>query len=135
MYLAVNVDNGSTRLVNKDEKVTENFRFSEIACEDRTDVILYSKRHMDLVQAIRDIVGPLSISSAFRTPEHNKVVGGVVDSQHQFGIAVDMKLPNGYTIDEFKEVVLSVTGSQVGIGLYKSFIHMDLGRPRIWDER
>ena len=38
---------------------------------------------------IRKKYGPVTITSGFRTPEHNAAVGGVDDSQHTCGQAAD----------------------------------------------
>ena len=134
-YTVINVDNGYTRVVEGTDKVTNNFTFDELACKDGSDVILYSKRLMDVVQAIREVVGPLTLNSFFRTPSHNKKVGGVDNSMHMYGIAVDMKLPSGYTPVAFMNVVEKVAGTQCGIGIYNTFIHLDFGRSRRWDYR
>jgi len=47
-------------------------------------------RFLDLLDAIRDIAGtPFRVTSDFRTPEENKVVGGSTTSLHMQGRAID----------------------------------------------
>ena len=134
-YICVNVDNGDTMLLDSSEHLSQNFTVSELACNDDSDVLLYSHRLVMLIQAIRGVVGAIKINSAFRTPTHNHKVGGVVGSYHQYGVAVDMAIPKGYTPDSFYKVVEQVCGTQCGIGVYNSFIHLDLGHVARWDKR
>jgi zinc D-Ala-D-Ala carboxypeptidase len=47
----------------------------------------------NIVQPIRDRFGEIRITSAFRNPELNRMVGGVGDSQHMSGQAVDIQTP------------------------------------------
>ena len=131
-YITINVDDGTTEKAGGHIYVTDNFLFDEIACNDGSDVILYSKRLMGLIQAIRDIVGPLTINSAFRTPSHNAKVGGVDTSYHQHGVAVDMKTPSGMTSKQFAEIVEKVAGTECAIGTYDTFVHLDIGHIARW---
>ena len=131
-YAVVNVDNGNVKILDGSHKLSKNFSISELACNDGSEVILYSGKLIELVQAIRDIVGPLTISSFFRTPAYNKKVNGVGDSRHLFGTAIDMTLPEGYNTDSFYKVVEKVVGTQCAIGKYKTFIHLDIGRVARW---
>lgn len=49
----------------------------------------------DYLDVIREKVGkPILISSGFRCPVLNKVVGGVANSQHQKGLAADLICPD-----------------------------------------
>jgi hypothetical protein len=75
--------------------------------------------------AITKIFPGAIITSTTRTPEHNAEVGGVPDSMHLGGQAVDFVLPKGATFDQVKAAVaqsgLQVTellneGSHVHIG-------------------
>lgn len=105
-------------------KISENFYLSEYESPDthevKIDPVLVRK-----VQELRTLVGqPLLITSAYRTPEHNEAVGGADYSYHLEGRAVDIRIPNGYSVDEFADL-----GKQVGfrgIGRYKNFCHFDV---------
>ena len=85
---------------------------------------------------------PLIVLSAYRTAEYNVRIGGAKNSQHVQGRALDLAPPNGLTVDQFAQVVLSVAhhdGSKIkGIGIYDTFVHVDVrpaARLARWDER
>ena len=45
----------------------------------------------EVLEPLREYIGnPITISSGYRCPELNKLVGGVRNSQHKFGRAVDI---------------------------------------------
>lgn len=44
-----------------------------------------------VLQPLRDLVGPIGISSGYRCPALNKTVGGAHNSQHLYGQAADIK--------------------------------------------
>lgn len=57
------------------------------------------------LQPLRDKLGkPIIISSGYRCPKLNKLVGGVSNSQHLLGQAVDFKV-NGLTIQQVIELI------------------------------
>ena len=45
----------------------------------------------DLIQPIRDVLGPIRISSGYRNPELNRAIGGSSKSQHCKGEALDLQ--------------------------------------------
>lgn len=53
-----------------------------------------SKGVLSILQPLRDTLGvPVVISSGYRSPEVNKRVGGVHNSQHMYGQAADIIVP------------------------------------------
>lgn len=65
---------------------------------------------------------PIHINSGFRTPEHNKEVGGVPNSQHLVGDAADIVV-EGMTP---KEVQASLKDWRGGLGSYSTWTHVDV---------
>ena len=82
------------------EKLTEFFDYQEFGIMEKltefTDEIDISikenikKLVVNVMEKIRTEYGmPIYITSGYRTPEHNKKVGGVANSQHIYGEACD----------------------------------------------
>ena len=110
-----------------------NFKVKEFACHDGTDEILIDGRLVRYLQRERDLYGSTTINSGYRTPEYNKKVGGVANSQHVYGKASDTVCKNGSPL----EVAMTAEAMGMGgIGLYSSFTHIDTrdGKSR-WDQR
>ncbi len=72
--------------------VSLNFKVKEFACQDGSDtVVIHSSFIRDKLQQIRTHFGvPITINSAYRTPIHNKRVGGSSNSFHVKGRAFDI---------------------------------------------
>jgi len=134
-YLVINVDGTTRKVMRGYEQLSDNFQVSEFKCKDGCNVILYSKKTLEALQNLRNEIGALRLTSAFRTPYYNERVGSTDTSQHVRGTAVDITTPAGMTTEQLKDVFININGSNYGIGLYDSFLHIDTGTPRIWDER
>ena len=90
---------------------------------------------LDKLQALRDRLGkPLILRSAYRSPEHNRAVGGAKASKHIEGITFDIAMAN-HDPGAFEAAARAI-GFQ-GFGFYprSGFIHIDLGPTRNWGER
>jgi uncharacterized protein YcbK (DUF882 family) len=114
-------------------KITENFSLEEFNCKDGKlipnnvlpNIIELAKN----LQVLRNTVNKtITITSGYRSPEHNAKVKGAKDSQHVKGTAADIKV-KGMTP---KEVALVIEGlieskkmKQGGIGIYPSWVHYD----------
>jgi zinc D-Ala-D-Ala carboxypeptidase len=71
-----------------------NFSPAEIACRG-TGKLLINELALDKLQALRDRLGkPLIVRSAYRSPEHNRAVGGATRSKHMDGAAFDIAMAN-----------------------------------------
>lgn len=75
----------------------------------------------------RGIAGvPFIIESGFRTPEHNKEVGGVENSAHTKGLAVDLRCNNSVNRFKIVSALLNVGFKRIGISYKRNFIHADI---------
>lgn len=116
-------------------KLTANFSRAEFDCKDGTQVpeILMDnlKELAKNLQVLRDHLGvPVSVTgSGYRTPSHNKKVGGAKKSQHLYAKAADINA-KGYTPkqlkDEIEKLIAAGKMKQGGLGLYNSFVHYDI---------
>lgn len=66
---------------------------------------------------------PYKLTSAFRCPEHNLDVGGLEDSSHMYGLAVDIRTPNARV--RFRVLYGLIKAGFTRIGIYETFIHVD----------
>ena len=109
------------------------FKPKEIACKG-SGLIYIDDDAMSKFYMLRDIIGqPFSPNSAYRTPAHNKAIGGSPNSQHVLGKAFDIPIKGRMTREEIHRVA-DIVGF-TGIGDYNTFVHVDTGPERYWDLR
>ena len=84
-------------------KLSKNFALSEITHSNTakrlgienepTEVHLQNIKHLvdNLIQPLRDSIGPIRVSSGYRNPSLNRAIGGSVSSQHCKGEALDIQ--------------------------------------------
>lgn len=109
-------------------KLSKNFTVKEFACSDGTDTVFISLTLVNLLQKIRNHFGKaVIINSAYRTEAHNKSIGGATYSQHKYGLAADIHI-NGVMPKEIAAYVETLMPSSGGIGIYQSFVHVDVRR-------
>lgn len=106
-------------------KLSNNFTVSEFACKDGADVVIIDELLVHILQNVRDYFKrPVHITSAYRTPSHNKSVGGATYSLHIYGKAADFTVDGvaAAKVQEYLEIVLPNTG---GIGKAANYTHVD----------
>ena len=106
--------------------LSKNFKVKEFACKDGSDTILISSDLVELLQRIRDhFRKPITINSAYRNATYNKKIGGATYSQHIYGNAADIVVKDiaPKEVAQYAEYLMPKTG---GIGLYSSFVHVDV---------
>ena len=107
-----------------DKKLSANFSVREFRCKDGSDKILICQETVNILQSVRNYFGkPITINSAYRTPSHNKKVGGASASQHVKGTACDIVVQGvpSWAVAAY----LEANYPQHGIGLYANFVHID----------
>ena len=84
-------------------KLSKNFALSEITHSNTakrlgidnepTETHLQNMQHLvdNLLQPLRDAVGPIRVSSGYRNASLNRAIGGSVSSQHCKGEALDIQ--------------------------------------------
>jgi hypothetical protein len=86
--------------------------------------------------AIRKRIGkPIPVNSGLRCPTWNQIQGGVYNSNHMYGGAVDLGCPSGVSPAEMWDAATAVMGQTGGIGIYGWGIHIDDGAYSRWDDR
>jgi hypothetical protein len=110
-----------------------NFSPRELACKG-TGSLMLDPAAMDRLQALRTRLGrPLLITSAYRSPEHNRRVGGAKNSMHMRGIAFDVRMEN-HDPHEFEKAARAVGFTGIGTYPRSGFIHVDTGPARTWGD-
>ena len=116
-------------------KLTKNFNREEFDCKDGTvipDEYLGNVTELAMnLQVLRDHIGePVMITgSGYRTPSHNKKVGGAKRSQHLTASGADINAKN-YSPQELADVIFELIEKgdmkEGGVGIYKGFVHYDI---------
>ena len=123
----------------KHDKLTQHFLLRELDCHDGTDVpIKYwdnARAICQRAEVLRKEVGPLIVTSGYRSLAWNKRLGGAKGSLHLTASALDLT-SRKYSAKELHAIWLRlVKAGKVpdgGLGLYRNWIHIDIARPRRW---
>ena len=119
-------------------QLTKNFHLDEFECKsgaDMPDDVLDEIQFLaENLQKLRDRIGKsITITSGYRSPDHNRKIGGATVSQHIFGRAADIKV-RGWEPDDIANEIQSLIDSgdmvEGGIGIYKSWTHYDTRQTR-----
>lgn len=102
-----NIDN------TPNEKQTENLRFVA-----------------NNLEYIREKLGnyPILVTSGFRNKEVNKAVGGVRNSDHLEGLAVDIIVNNNKSIKDTAKQIIETQLEFDQIIIYRNFIHLGFNK-------
>lgn len=106
--------------------ILKHFSPSEFQCRcgcgagiEKMDLELFT-----MLDEAREIAGiPFVLSSAFRCPEHNRAVGGVEDSAHTRGHAVDIRCVSSH--ERFVMLAALIEAGFRRIELAPTWIHVD----------
>lgn len=113
-------------------RLSRNFRLHEAQCSDGTDIVYVHPALLCLMQKVRDEYGPLQVNSLFRSRAFNTSIRGSKKSKHLLGMAVDV-MPLEMKLERFTEEI-SKWDNIGGIGIYRTFIHLDVyGNNRRWN--
>jgi uncharacterized protein YcbK (DUF882 family) len=82
-------------------------------------------RLLKLYEILRENMGgyPLKINCAYRCPQRNAEVGGVVGSQHTKGTAMDIQCPKCLTSGQFKWYVENTFDETGGFDAYGYYVY------------
>ena len=100
----------------------KNFVLDEFKCSCCSKVKM-DAAIIDLVQNSRNELGPLSITSAYRCPSHNASGSSTGEAgPHTTGHALDISVKDS---QHRKELIDYFATKVTGLGIAKSFIHID----------
>jgi zinc D-Ala-D-Ala carboxypeptidase len=115
----------------------KNFNLDEFKCKCGCGNVSVHSDLLDLLQTARNNIGAITISSAYRCPEHNNKVSSTgEDGPHTTSKAVDIHVSNS---QHRKQLIDYFTNKVTGLGIAKTFIHIDIltsdevpHRPNCW---
>lgn len=100
-----------------------HFAFREFASKGN-GWIKVRRVHVRRLDVLRDLFGPIAVTSGYRDPVHNRRVGGATNSQHLYGNGTDCRFISG------APSLAAVKGRQLfaGIGVVRAtgrVLHVD----------
>lgn len=119
-----------------DIQLTKNFWLSEFQSKDGSempdDVFQNIQKLANQLQVLRDFYNrPIRITSGYRSPSHNKAIGGAENSQHVLGKAADIKVKHISPKQVYNDIEALIDKGDIlqgGLGLYSGWIHYDIRR-------
>ena len=118
-------------------KISKHFSISEIACHCGCSQAIVNKELIEMAEKLRNLTGlPMIVSSVNRCTKHNSNVGGVSNSLHLSGSAMDFHI-KGIPVSKLHEIALAHHTKdgilKYGLGIYSWGCHIDVGKFRIWE--
>lgn len=120
-----------------------NFQPEELRCKGSGDLRINYKA-LDALQSMRSVWKmPMRITSAYRSPEHNRLVGGASNSLHMQGRAFDIWWDWTDQLSTFALFCkIAESCGLRGLGIYRNnvppgllrFVHLDTGPRRVWHD-
>lgn len=120
-------------MINRSKKLSPHFTIGEFVrkgVEPPAAVVKNLTRLAAALEEVRTLMGnkPITVNSGYRTPEHNKAVGGAPNSYHLKGMAADIVVMGMSP----KQVQAKLKKWNGGLGAYTTFTHVDIGPERRW---
>lgn len=117
-------------------KVGKYFSDSETTCHDDCGQNIIDENLITMADELREHIGkPMIVHCVNRCRTHNKDVGGVSNSLHVRGMAMDFHVA-GLSNRKLKKICKKLWKNKYilngGLGIYKWGIHIDSGRYRSW---
>ncbi len=109
-------------------KDVKHFSENEFKCPCCGKVVV-SRKLVFMLDLARSLAGvPFKISSGYRCKKHNSQVGGVKNSAHLKGLAVDIEVANNLVRLKVLRALVIVGFNRIGIS--KGFIHVDIDKSK-----
>jgi len=106
------------------EKLTPNFFRDEFACQCGCGFDAISLLLVNELQQVRDDVdSALKITSGCRCEHHNESIGGIEESAHLKGFAVDISCTHPF---KRMSLVTALCRTFRRVGVAKTFCHVDI---------
>ena len=119
--------------------MSKYFSKKEISCHCGCGQSIENSKLMDIAEFIRQVINkPMNVHCVNRCPAHNKEVGGVSDSAHTKGEAMDFHVV-GMEITALHDFMKNLwnDGTITDLGLYDWGCHIGIRQDKkyFWDNR
>ena len=108
-----------------DITISPHFNLSEFACPCCNRVMLHPKLLLKLIELRKILERPVYINSGYRCSRYNHQIGGVANSYHRIGLAVDIKVKD-INLITLLEVCENIDFAGIGFYEKKNFLHLDV---------
>lgn len=116
------------------DQLSENFHISEFMCHDGTPVPeVYRPNVLKLahnLQTLRNHLNKrITVTSGYRTPAHNRSVGGKPASKHMLAMAADIQVEDmtpKQVHTAIEKLIKEGKMQEGGLGSYPTFTHYDV---------
>lgn len=129
----------SVKNLGANYQISEHFKLREFQSKDGADKVLYSEELLAKLEEMRSYGGfIITVNSGYRSPSHNRKVGGASNSSHTRGLAADVKVKKDGSYVSAKLIcALCQTLGFDGVAyINANSIHLDMaGRNYRGDER
>jgi len=119
-----------TNIFSKDKLkkgyLSENFKVTEFSCKGSRTLPkgMPDPKLLELLEKIREhFNAPITINSGYRSPRHNRDIGGAENSYHVKGMAADIVVQGVPASKVYNYLNVFHEG---GLGRYKTFTHVDV---------
>lgn len=122
-------------------KLSNNFLLAEFNSKDGSEapakVVENLKILSEQLEALREYLGkPITVTSGYRSAQHNLKIGGALKSYHVLGMAADIRVRGIEPKKVAEAIEFLIKENQMlqgGIGVYKTWVHYDFrGRQMRW---
>jgi uncharacterized protein YcbK (DUF882 family) len=115
-------------------KLSTNFSLAEFASADKAapsgEVLKNLTELAKNLEVLRKHIGqPIRVTSGFRSKEHNKKIGGALNSYHVLGMAADIQVSKMTPEQVAKAIELLIAEGKIkegGLGIYRTWVHYDI---------
>lgn len=112
------------------------FSIEELKCPCGCNQLGMNAYYMQKIVKVREDLGvPMNITSGYRCKTYNQRIGGVPNSAHTKGRALDISIVGMEEADQVRLLELAIKYDVRGVGVNDKkshFIHLDDTKPRLW---
>jgi len=129
----VNGVNGPQQTPAQSESSFERASDPQLNFLPHTDPRISTDLKNKLIRLAKDWGQTLVITSGYRSPSYNESLNGAAkNSLHMQGLAVDIVMRPYSNSDRIVFIEKAIQNGLTGIGVYNTFIHVDIGGKRCW---